>query len=144
MLRNNYSWVVCLVMHEQTKWNLLWLSVVVEAFRGLFQTPPHFNVWLVLLSNRSKRLALPHLHLHIHSPNILSSVTSDIITISGSTVLVRTLAASHRRFRNLTKILGRTPLDGLPARRKSLYLHRTIRHRNIKTCLERNLNPRSQ
>jgi hypothetical protein len=31
--------------------------------------------------------------------------------ISGSTVLLRTLAASHRRFRNLIKTLGRTPLD---------------------------------
>jgi hypothetical protein len=34
-----------------------------------------------------------------------------IIIISGSTVLVRTLATSHRRFRNLIKILGRTPLS---------------------------------
>jgi hypothetical protein len=34
-----------------------------------------------------------------------------IIIISGSTVLVRTLAVSHRRFRNLKKALGRTPLD---------------------------------
>jgi hypothetical protein len=33
------------------------------------------------------------------------------IIISGSTVLVRTLAASHRRFRNLIKTHGRTPLD---------------------------------
>jgi hypothetical protein len=34
-----------------------------------------------------------------------------IIIISGSTVLVTTLAASHGRFRNLFQILGRTPLD---------------------------------
>jgi hypothetical protein len=34
-----------------------------------------------------------------------------IIIVSDSTVLVRTLAASHWRFRNLIKILGRTPLD---------------------------------
>jgi hypothetical protein len=34
-----------------------------------------------------------------------------IIIINGCTVLARTLAASHRRFRNLFKALGRTPLD---------------------------------
>jgi hypothetical protein len=34
-----------------------------------------------------------------------------IIIISGSAVLVRTLAASHWRFRNLIKTLGRTPFD---------------------------------
>jgi hypothetical protein len=34
-----------------------------------------------------------------------------IIIISGSRVLVRILAASHRRFRNLSKTHGRTPLD---------------------------------
>jgi hypothetical protein len=34
-----------------------------------------------------------------------------MIIISGSTVLVRTLAASHWRFRNLIKTLGMTPLD---------------------------------
>jgi hypothetical protein len=34
-----------------------------------------------------------------------------IIIISGSTVLVRTLAASHWRFCNLIKTLGRTPLN---------------------------------
>jgi uncharacterized protein YaaR (DUF327 family) len=34
-----------------------------------------------------------------------------IIIISGSTVLTRTLAASHRRFRYLINIPGRTPLD---------------------------------
>jgi hypothetical protein len=34
-----------------------------------------------------------------------------IIIIGGSTVLVRTLAASRCRFRNLIKTLARTPLD---------------------------------
>jgi hypothetical protein len=34
-----------------------------------------------------------------------------IIIISGSTVLTRTLAASHRSFRYLINIPGRTPLD---------------------------------
>jgi hypothetical protein len=42
---------------------------------------------------------------------------------------LRTLEASHRMFRNLTK----TRLDELPARRKGLYLHRTTQHRNTKT-----------
>jgi hypothetical protein len=45
------------------------------------------------------------------------------IIISGSTVLVRTLAASHRRFRNLIRTCVRTPLDKWSARRKGLYLH---------------------
>jgi hypothetical protein len=40
----------------------------------------------------------------------LNIVTVNFI-ISGCTVLVRTLAASHRRFRILIKTLGRTPLD---------------------------------
>jgi hypothetical protein len=56
-----------------------------------------------------------------------------IITISGSTFLVRTLAASHGRFRNFIKTLGRTPLDEWSARHKGLYLHRTTQHRNTKT-----------
>jgi hypothetical protein len=43
----------------------------------------------------------------------------------------RTLAASHRRFRNLVKTLGRTPLDELSARR--IRLHRTTQHRNTHT-----------
>jgi hypothetical protein len=37
--------------------------------------------------------------------------TFPIIIIIGSTLLVRTLAVSHRRFRNLIKTHGRTPLD---------------------------------
>jgi hypothetical protein len=56
----------------------------------------------------------------------------NIIIISGSTVLVRTLAASHRRFRNPIKTLGRTPLDEWSACRKGLYLHRTTLNRNTK------------
>jgi hypothetical protein len=51
------------------------------------------------------------------------------IIISGSTVLVRILAASHRRFRNLI----RTPLDKWSVRRKGLFLHRTTQNRNTKT-----------
>jgi hypothetical protein len=63
--------------------------------------------------------------------------------ISGATVLVRTLAASHRRFRNLT------PLDELSARRKGLYLYRTIQYRNTKTNMHassgiRTHDPRNQ
>jgi hypothetical protein len=50
-----------------------------------------------------------------------------VILISGSTVLVRTLAASHRRFRNLNKILGRIPLGEWSARRKGLYPHRNTK-----------------
>jgi hypothetical protein len=37
------------------------------------------------------------------------------IIISGSTVLVRTLAASHKRFCNFIKTHDRTPLDEWPA-----------------------------
>jgi hypothetical protein len=48
------------------------------------------------------------------------------------TVLVRTLAASHWRFRNL-KTHGRTPLDQWWARSRRLYLHSTTQHRNTKT-----------
>jgi hypothetical protein len=61
----------------------------------------------------------------------ITSVINIIIIISGSTVLVRTLAASHRRFRNLFWTLGRTPLDEWSARHKGLYLHRTTQHTNI-------------
>jgi hypothetical protein len=60
-----------------------------------------------------------------------------IIIISGSTVLVRILAASHRRLRNLIKTLCITPLDEWSARRKGLYLHKITQqqktHRNTKT-----------
>jgi hypothetical protein len=38
-------------------------------------------------------------------------IISIIIIISNSTVLARTLSASHMRFRYLIKTLGRTPLD---------------------------------
>jgi hypothetical protein len=55
-----------------------------------------------------------------------------IIIISGSTVLIRTLTASHRRFRNLIKTHGSTPLDEWLARRKGLCLHRRTQDRNIK------------
>jgi hypothetical protein len=45
-----------------------------------------------------------------------------------------TLAASHRRFRNIIiKTHGRTPLDEWSTLRKGLYLHRTTQHRNTKT-----------
>jgi hypothetical protein len=37
------------------------------------------------------------------------------------------------RFRNIDKILIRTPLDECSARRKGLYPHRTTQHRNTKT-----------
>jgi hypothetical protein len=46
-------------------------------------------------------------------------------------VLARTLAASHRRFRKLIKVLGRTPFDEWY--RKGFYLHRPTQHRNTKT-----------
>jgi hypothetical protein len=60
--------------------------------------------------------------------------TNQLIIISGSRVLVRTLATSHWRFRNLIiKTLVTTPLDERPARRKSLYLHRTTQYRNVNT-----------
>jgi hypothetical protein len=56
-----------------------------------------------------------------------------IIIVSGSTVLVRTLAASHRRSRNRIKTLGRTSLDERLVCDKGLYLHRTTKHRNTRT-----------
>jgi hypothetical protein len=56
-----------------------------------------------------------------------------IIIISGSIVFVRILVASHRRFRNLIKKLGRPPLDEWPSSHKGLYLHRTTQHKNTKT-----------
>jgi hypothetical protein len=49
-----------------------------------------------------------HIHIYI-SVNINFIII--IIVIIGSTVVVRASATSHRRFRNLIKILGRTPLD---------------------------------
>jgi hypothetical protein len=52
-------------------------------------------------------LLLPHIIIII----IITTTTTTIIIISGCPVLVRTLAASHRRFHNLIKTLGRTPLD---------------------------------
>jgi hypothetical protein len=55
------------------------------------------------------------------------------IVISGSTVLVRTLAVSHLRFRNLVETLPRTPLDEWSARPNGLYLHRTTQYKNTKT-----------
>jgi hypothetical protein len=56
-----------------------------------------------------------------------------IIIISVSTVLLRILVASHRKFRNLIKTLGKTPLNEWLARRKGLYLRKTTLHRNTKT-----------
>jgi hypothetical protein len=41
----------------------------------------------------------------------LLDVYNVVVVIIGSAVLVRTLAALHRRFRNLVKKLRRTPLD---------------------------------
>jgi hypothetical protein len=49
------------------------------------------------------------------------------VIISGPTVLVRTLAASHGNFRNLIKTLGRTALDDGSA------LHRTTQDRKART-----------
>jgi hypothetical protein len=64
----------------------------------------------------------------------------------GSTVLIRTQAASHMRFlelfRHMVGLLGRviSPSQGL-------YLHRTTQHRKTRDkhpCLGRDSNPRSQ
>jgi hypothetical protein len=62
-----------------------------------------------------------------------SQQTIIIIIISGSTVLVRTLAASHWRFRNIINTLARTTFNEWSARRKGLYLHRITQYRNTKT-----------
>jgi hypothetical protein len=59
-----------------------------------------------------------------------------IIIVSGSTVLVRALAPSHRRFRNLIKTFCRTTLAEWSARRKGLYLHKTRKHINTKTNIQ--------
>jgi hypothetical protein len=60
------------------------------------------------------------------------SKDSKYIIISSPTVLVRTSAISHWRFRNLIRRLVRTSLDKWSARRRGLYLHRTTQHRNTK------------
>jgi hypothetical protein len=70
-----------------------------------------------------------------------------IIVISDSTVLVRTLAATHSRFRNVIKTLGltlMTPLDEWSAHRKGLYLRRTTQHRNTKTNIHASSGIRTQ
>jgi hypothetical protein len=56
----------------------------------------------------------------------MRSVSGTII-ISGSIVLVRDLAATHRRFRNLIKTLDITPSDEWSSRRKGLCLHRNTK-----------------
>jgi hypothetical protein len=77
--------------------------------------------------NRLKRYVVHEmLLLHVN-------VFKQLITNSGCTVLVRTMAAWHRRFHNLSKTHGRTPLDEWSARCKGLYLHRTTQYRNTKT-----------
>jgi hypothetical protein len=60
---------------------------------------------------------------------ILQSVNSSpqiiiVIIISGSAVLVRTLAASHRRFRNFIKTLSRT--SDQPVKKASTYTRKHI------------------
>jgi hypothetical protein len=68
-----------------------------------------------------------------------SSLKSSSSSSCGSTALARTLAASHRKFRNLIKTLGRTPLDEWSARRIGLYLHRTTQ--NHKTQRQTSMHP---
>jgi hypothetical protein len=58
-----------------------------------------------------------------------------VIIISGCTVLVRTFAALHRRFRNLVKTHFRTPLNEWSARSKGLYLHRTTYKHKLQTSM---------
>jgi hypothetical protein len=58
-------------------------------------------------------------------------------------VLIRTFAASHRRFRNLIKTHGRTPLNEWSAGRKGLYLHTTTQHRNTRTNIHTSIGIRT-
>jgi hypothetical protein len=60
-------------------------------------------------------------------------INCDIIVSSCSTAFERTLDASHGRFRNLIKTLGRTLSGEWSAHRKGLYLHNTTKHRNTRT-----------
>jgi hypothetical protein len=71
-------------------------------------------------------------YLRTSLPSLLMPLYYITIIISVSTVLVRTLTASHWRFRNLIMTLGRTPLDKWSAHHEGLYLHRTTQHRNTK------------
>jgi hypothetical protein len=64
---------------------------------------------------------------------LLQTGCHELFIISGSTVLERTLAASHRRFHNLIETFGRTPWDEWSARRKGLYLLRASQHRKTRT-----------
>jgi hypothetical protein len=58
-----------------------------------------------------------------------------IVIISGSTDLVRTLNASHRKFRNLFRhLVGLLWTSDRSARRKGLYVHRTTQHRHTRCC----------
>jgi hypothetical protein len=84
----------------------------------------------------------PGSNLCIRHSITTTTTTTIIIIISGYTILVRNLAASHRRFRNRVKTLTMTPLHC-----KCLYLPRTAQHRNTRTsihALERDSKPRSQ
>jgi hypothetical protein len=62
-----------------------------------------------------------------------TSATTPTSSSSKLYSFVGTLAASHRRFHNLIKTHGRTPLDEKSAHHKGLYLHRTTQNRNTKT-----------
>jgi hypothetical protein len=75
---------------------------------------------------------LPRLQTVYYCYIIIVVVVVIIIIVSGSTVRVRTLAASQRRLRNLVKTLGR---EGSFARVISPLqrLHRATQHRNTRT-----------
>jgi hypothetical protein len=65
---------------------------------------------------------------------MLSSLVTENIIISGSTVLVRTLAASHQRFVNLIKTHVRNPrMCNQPVTKASIYAgqHNTETPRQI-------------
>jgi hypothetical protein len=100
---------------------------------------PLYNIGLSTHTRPSHFLNIKKLSRTLHHRNINCSyiiyflIVIIIIIISGSTILVRTSSASHWRFWNLIKTLGRTSLDERSARRKGLYLHRTTQLRNTNT-----------
>jgi hypothetical protein len=92
----------------------------------------HYTDWIPIFKNAFlfKRVTKQHIKIKISLSNVVIIITIIFFFFSGSTVLVRTLAASHRRFRNLITTNVSTPLEEWSSRRKGLYQHRaTQKHR---------------
>jgi hypothetical protein len=65
--------------------------------------------WTLRYGRKCQKLDVVLIATYSGTPNSVSWHHHHII--SGSTVLVRALATSHRRYRYLIKIIDRTPLD---------------------------------